>query len=218
MRAGHIIYKVNDLDKAVEEWKSRGFEIEYGTSDNPYNALIYFSEGPYIEILAKAGTPKIGDEVLNLEGLRDVEKRFNYYEAAKEGWIGFCIEKDPGTLMEEIKYFENKGIDGIYADNAKRIDPEGRELKFKLFFPNEFNLPFLMSDFELNPRKENFIHPNGVRSIAKLSFKTKKECINILKDLVDDSRLEIIETEDDYEISNIILEMENGNLKNIEEI
>ena len=48
MRAGHIIYKVNDLEYSVQEWKRKGFEVEYGTPENPYNALIYFSEGPYI--------------------------------------------------------------------------------------------------------------------------------------------------------------------------
>ena len=29
MRSGHIVYKVNNLQLAVEEWESKGFEVEY---------------------------------------------------------------------------------------------------------------------------------------------------------------------------------------------
>ncbi len=46
MKTSHIIYKVDDLHQAVNEFKKKGFEVEYGTKKNPYNAIIYFSEGP----------------------------------------------------------------------------------------------------------------------------------------------------------------------------
>jgi len=35
MRSGHIVYKVNNLQLAVEEWESKGFEVEYGRKENP---------------------------------------------------------------------------------------------------------------------------------------------------------------------------------------
>ncbi|HHF4065281.1 TPA: VOC family protein [Haemophilus influenzae] len=59
MRSGHIIYKINNLQLAVKEWRNKGFEVEYGRNKNPINALIYFSEGPYIELLQNTGMPKI---------------------------------------------------------------------------------------------------------------------------------------------------------------
>ena len=46
MKLGHVIYKVNDLDRAVEEYTAKGFMVEYGKAKNPYNALIYFAEDP----------------------------------------------------------------------------------------------------------------------------------------------------------------------------
>jgi len=51
VRLGHVIYVVKDLDAAVNEWRKKGFTVEYGRTKNPMNALIYFSEGPYIELL-----------------------------------------------------------------------------------------------------------------------------------------------------------------------
>lgn len=35
MRNGHIIYKVNNLDTAVQEWKNKGFAVEYGRKKIP---------------------------------------------------------------------------------------------------------------------------------------------------------------------------------------
>ena len=51
MRSGHLIYKVKDLQQAVKEWEAKGFIVEYGRREKPNNALIYFSQGPYIELL-----------------------------------------------------------------------------------------------------------------------------------------------------------------------
>ena len=36
-----------------KEFEKSGFKVEYGSKTKPHNALIYFSEGPYIEILEK---------------------------------------------------------------------------------------------------------------------------------------------------------------------
>lgn len=51
MKLSHVILKVEQLDKAVQEYREKGFVVEYGKEKNPINALIYFSKGPYIELL-----------------------------------------------------------------------------------------------------------------------------------------------------------------------
>ena len=53
MKLSHILYKTNNLPEAVKQFEEDGFKVEYGSKHNPKNALIYFSEGPYIEILEK---------------------------------------------------------------------------------------------------------------------------------------------------------------------
>ena len=49
MKLSHILYKSNNLSEAVKQFEEEGFKVEYGSKHNPKNALIYFSEGPYIE-------------------------------------------------------------------------------------------------------------------------------------------------------------------------
>ena len=61
-----MIYKVNDLSQAVADFEARGFAVEYGTAKRPYNALIYFSHGPYLELLARTGMPPLLGRLLSL--------------------------------------------------------------------------------------------------------------------------------------------------------
>ncbi|WP_242976856.1 VOC family protein [Lacrimispora celerecrescens] len=78
MKTSHIVYKVDDLHQAVKEYKEKGFVVEYGTKKNPYNAIIYFSEGPYLELLASTGMPKIIKRIVCLFGKSRLADRLNY--------------------------------------------------------------------------------------------------------------------------------------------
>lgn len=122
MRLGHIIYVVKDLDKAVGEWRKKGFTIEYGRTKNPMNALIYFSEGPYIELLKDGGMSAAARKIMRLFGKGEFMNRFDYWANAPEGWTSLCIEKNPGGLEQEIAYLDCVGIKGTYMKNLKRID------------------------------------------------------------------------------------------------
>ena len=68
MKLSHIILKVNDLDQAVKMYREKGFAVEYGKTKNPYNALIYFSKGPYLELLARTGMPNWIKKLMRLLG------------------------------------------------------------------------------------------------------------------------------------------------------
>lgn len=192
MRSGHLIYKVKNLDSAVKKWRSEGFEVEYGRKENPINALIYFSEGAYIELLQNSGTPKIVKILSKPLKMEKKFERFQYWDTCDEVFCGFCIEKDCGSLDNEVKFLKNNGIKGILLNNRKRIDTKGRVLKCNCFFPEGKDFPFLMSYFSVNPKPENFTHPNGVKKIKKIIFKIDEVNAKILKKLVNDDVLEIV--------------------------
>ena len=194
MRAGHLIYKVDNLDESVKEWRNKGFAVEYGKAKNPYNAIIYFSDGPYIELLAATGMPKCFKVLLNYIGYKGVVKRFDSWDYGAERWCGFCIEKEPGDLKVEIDSLGKYKEKGLYMKNAKRKDTYGRELKFKCFFPADLSLPFLMSYFNIDPKPLNFVHPNGYERVAKITFATTAESSKIIRELLDDPIVEIMVT------------------------
>ena len=172
MRNGHIIYKVSDLDRAVMQWREKGFDVEYGRKKRSINALIYFSEGAYIELLGKGALPKIINFFSTLFGRKRYIQRFIDWENANEGWCGLCIEKDSGSLDKEVEYLKSFGIDGLLLNNLKRNDTKDRELKYKCFFPVDKTFPFLMSYFEIDPKPKNFVHPNSIKKIKKVVDKS----------------------------------------------
>lgn len=177
MRSGHIVYKVNNLQAAVEEWRKKGFEVEYGRKNNPINAVIYFSEGAYIELLQNTGTPKIVKFLTKLFGMQKKMERFHYWDTCPEGLCGFCIEKDSGSLDAVVEFLNKNGIKGVFLKNLKRVDTKGRVLQYNVFFPEGIDFPFVMSYFTVDPKPVNFTHPNGIKKIKKIVFKIdEKKC------------------------------------------
>ncbi|MGY8792081.1 MAG: VOC family protein [Cytophagales bacterium] len=53
----YVLYKVSNLEGSVIEFQNRGFKVDFGSKNKSHNALIYFSEGPYIELLNKVPVP-----------------------------------------------------------------------------------------------------------------------------------------------------------------
>ncbi len=185
MKTSHIIYKVDDLHQAVKEFKKKGFEVEYGTKKNPYNAIIYFSEGPYLELLASTGMPKIIKRIMRMLGKSRLVDRLNDWDNHKGGPCGVALENYKVDLREEKEILE-KYKQGYYEMPSRRNDSKGRKLRFTCLFPDEMQLPFLMTYFNIDPKPVNFIHPNGIRRIKNISFGTREELIPIIKELSDD--------------------------------
>ena len=77
--------------------------------------------------------------------------------------------------------------------NLKRVDTKGRDLGYKCYFTHDYNLPFLMSYFNIDPKPENYVHINGIKGIAKVVYRTGRKNADALKHLVQDELLEVIE-------------------------
>ena len=192
MKASHVLYKVSNLKQAVASFKSQGFEVDYGSKTNPHNALIYFSEGPYIELLNEAPLSSFSKLALRFLGQGKVVERLNQWKNAQEGFFGLCLETYKSDFSRE-KQILKKYNQNYFETKSSRTDPANRQLKWKMLFPHELGLPFMMTYFNQDPKPTNFIHPNGVKSISEVSFGTKKNLIPIVNELCDDDCLVITE-------------------------
>ena len=54
----------------------------------------------------------------------------------------------------------------------------------------------LMSYFNIDPKPENYVYKNGIKSISKVVYRTDKKNADALKHLVWDEILEVIEGDD----------------------
>lgn len=189
MQLGHVVYKVKDLSRAVAVFEARGFAVEYGTVKRPYNALIYFSSGPYLELLARTGMPPLLGRLLALGPRGGAARRFLAWDRGPEGLRGLCLEGDVSELEEGATLLNGKGL----RLKPKRVDPHGRELRYEVFFPDDVDLPFLMSHFSTEPRPQDFTHPSGIGSITHVAYPIPGRKRNTVLGLSDDDRLELVE-------------------------
>lgn len=190
MKVSHILYKVHDLDKAVKEWRDKGFVVEYGKEKNPYNALIYFSKGPYLELFQNSGMPGFIKGLLRVFGKGAMVNRMNHWEQAEEGLVGVAIENYEDNLDKELRILTENN-QKYFSTRSKRLDTKGNHLKFTVAFPDEMKIPFFMTYFNIDPKPKNFIHPNGIQGIDSISFGTDKELISLINQLCDDSILKL---------------------------
>ena len=75
----------------------------------PHNALIYFSEGPYIEILEKAPITSLIKLILRFIGKGYLVERFNSWEQAQEGFFEICLENNASNFRVEKQLLNKFG-------------------------------------------------------------------------------------------------------------
>lgn len=191
MKVSHVLFKTNDLKKTIKEFEKSGFKVEYGSKKKPHNALIYFSEGPYIEILEKAPITSLIKLILRFIGKGYLVERFNSWEQAQEGFFEICLENNASNFRVE-KQLLNKFGEKYFVTQSKRKDPLNRVLKWKLLFPSQIKIPFLMTPFNINPKPKNFVHPNKIRGIQQVFYVTEPNIIPIIHELCTDDTLQLV--------------------------
>ena len=194
MKLSHILIKVNDLDKAVKEWQDKGFIVEYGKKHNPYNALIYFKNGAFIELFKFNGLPKIINHLLNLFGKRKFVEKMNFWANHEEGLLSIMLENYEENLDKEISILQNHGLSGVLS-NKTRKDLKNRKLKFKVLFTNDVHFPDLMTFFSVNPKPQKDIHPNGIKGIKSISLGLTEKQKKIFLDICNDEQIILFEGE-----------------------
>lgn len=189
MKLGHLIYKVDDLEKAVEEYKAKGFTVEYGRAKKPYNALIYFAEGPYFELLASTGMPRFAKWLFRLFGKSAFIDRLDAWDRATEGLIGLALENDRLDIDQEQKILDEAQLTYLKGKSG-RTDPKGRKIRFSGIFPDDMDLPILSSAFNVDVRPpKGYVHANGIKGIKSVAFGTRQELIPVIHRLCDDEGL-----------------------------
>jgi len=191
MKVGHVLFKTNNLKASFKAFEKLGFNVEYGSKSKPHNALIYFSEGPYIELLEKAPISPFIKLILRLMGRGLLVERFNSWENAKEGFFEICLENETTNFEKEIRIL-NKFKEDFFITRSKRTDPSHRVLTWKLLFPNQIKIPFLMTKFSKNPKPSNFVHHNKIKRIKQISYSTEANIIPIIHELCTDDTLQLV--------------------------
>lgn len=190
MKLSHVLLKVSDLDEAVEKYRSEGFHVEYGRAEKPYNALIYFADRSYLELLWKTGMPRSAIGLLRLLGKKAFASRISTWDSAAEGLIGLALESEQEELEDAKPMLRGAGH-GYFQFKAKRPDTRGRVLRFVGVMPDDMHLPFFgLCKSDLS--EDGLVHPNGVIGFKQVAFGTTEHLLPIIERLCDDDRLKTI--------------------------
>lgn len=185
---GHVLYKVDDLRQAVGAVRERGFTVEYGTPKRPYNALVYFSQGPYLELLERTTVPAFAKALAARTRRGRPLRRFIQWDQRPPGWCGLCLEGDDEDLRDSARALTDEG----WMHDHQRVDTRGRRLRYTAFFPDDLDLPFLMSHFSTDPRPREDTHPNGIHRITRVELPLPEHKHELVASLCQDPGLVLL--------------------------
>lgn len=159
----HVVILVANLDEAVRDYTALGFNVVPGgehTNGSSHNALISFSDGAYIELIAFRG-PVPQDHLFYREGIT-------------EGLITFALL--PTDAEADVAEINARGLAYKGPNPGGRLRPDGTNLQWQTATPPSRDLPFLCGDVtprELRvPGGDAQTHPNGATGISRIVVET----------------------------------------------
>lgn len=157
----HFIILVPELEKAITNYEGLGFKVVPGGRHptSTHNALIAFSDGTYLELLAFF-EPK-------------PESKLWPKLQQGGGLVDYCLQTD--NLRSDIAAFREAGVEMSDPMPLSRVRPDGYQLEWVLSVHGGAHrgvVPFLIEDE--TPRDERVPkesrHPNQVTGISTLTI------------------------------------------------
>jgi catechol 2,3-dioxygenase-like lactoylglutathione lyase family enzyme len=156
----HIVIAVRDLEAAAASYTRLGFTVVAGGRHSvaTHNALISFTDGAYIELIA----------------FYEAHPSHKWWGALQRGGglVDFCMQTD--DLAADTAAFRAAGVPMEDPSPLSRTRPDGYQLRWVLSIPREGArgvAPFLIQDE--TPRQERVprqtVHANGVSGIGTVT-------------------------------------------------
>jgi len=167
----HAIILVNDLQAGIEHYKKQGFNPFFGgehAGGKTHNALIVFSDGTYLELLAPT-SPAL---------LKNIDPHdrssFLFLLAQGEGLGGYALFSD--DLEADVAAMQKRGLGITLRPTNGRARPDGQQLRWRTAIRDNGSMTpfFLQDETPRNLRVPDDIatttQPNGMRGINGLSI------------------------------------------------
>ncbi len=171
-RFDHLVIAVSDLDRAVESYRSLGFDVFPGGRHEhrgTHNALIRFGGLDYVELLGVYDAEKAVESGLNGRTLAE------FVRDREGGLVGHCYATD--DIGREADRAREAGVEMVGPFEMRRARPDGRTLEWRLTVPVDVpwrrRWPFIIEwddpDEERLATEGVGDHENGASAVSGVS-------------------------------------------------
>ncbi len=163
----HIVVAVGyDLDAAMNDYRALGFTVTYGgvhASGATHNALIWFADSTFIELLALTGNDPKASEL-----------DFSPLVSGRSGLTGYALRS--ADLIADIDRLRASGVQVGDPVESGRLRPDGMRLAWRNALIDGGYAPFLIE--YLSPPDDQRVpadrllttHRNGVTRLCGVDF------------------------------------------------
>lgn len=189
IRVGHVIYKADDLDQAVAGFRAEGFDVEYGRARNPRNAVIYFSVGPYLEIISRVSMPGFVRGYLKLIGQGRMVAVSDSVASRRQGYSRIVLEAQREQFADLKRIYQRHGLKTLVSPISRR-DLHGRRLSCTCLVPDDWGVPMFVTPFGVDIHRDS-AHPNGITQIAEVFFAGSQAAAGVCQQAGVEDRLKV---------------------------
>lgn len=159
LRIDHAVIVTDDLDKAIADWRARGFTVEPGGTHprGSVNALISFADGAYIEIIA----------------FPVPQPDFFWWRVLQSDGPGpIDLALLPDDLDAVLVEADKAGLGYGPPQDGGRKRPDGETLVWRTARPEATDLPFFCADVTSRALRVPAPpqHANGATGISAISI------------------------------------------------
>ena len=174
LRFDHAIIAVTDLESTINDFQRLGFTVRYGGEHGDgktKNALIVFSDGSYLELLAPTNRDFMDTmETVDLSHFLD-------FVAQGDGWAGFALNVQ--DLQEAARRMKHQGLHPSALTPGSRMRPDGQMLSWRSVSVDNSRTPFFIEDQterSLRVPADSAIthHSNGVTGVEAIIIAVPK--------------------------------------------
>jgi catechol 2,3-dioxygenase-like lactoylglutathione lyase family enzyme len=153
----HVVILVYDLERAQASYRELGFTVIEGgrhADGLSHNALVSFSDGSYLELIAFLEAPPDDHPFRREHGL--------------EGLVTYALL--PTSIRTTVRGARERGLQMEGPRRGGRSRPDGVRIEWETAWPQTQDLPFLCADVTSRdlrvPYGHSHQHTNGVEGIA----------------------------------------------------
>ncbi len=171
LRLDHAVIAIADLAAAMADYETLGFTVRFG-GEHPgrrtHNALIYFADGSYLELIA---------ERLELPPTDDERENWIRMAPVREGSILLTYALRTEDLAATIAACARRGLTLEGPRAGARLRPDGKRIAWRSAAAANINLPFIIED--VSPRALRILdaeadteHANGALGVRRIVLLT----------------------------------------------